>query len=108
MRKLLLALLVVMLAMGTIVAEGQKEAGGKAAPVTLKFAHVYETSEAFHEYALWAADEIAKRTDGRYKIEVFPASSLGKESDIVEGLSLGTVDIVYAGGGFLAGTYGPQ
>ncbi|WP_319562824.1 sialic acid TRAP transporter substrate-binding protein SiaP [Marispirochaeta sp.] len=107
MRRVLLALLIVMVAMGAIVAEGQKEASGKAAPVTLKFAHVYETSEAFHEYALWAAEEIANRTDGRYKIEVFPASSLGKESDIVEGLSLGTVDIVYAGGGFLAGTYGP-
>ena len=28
----------------------------------LKFAHVYETSEPYHTYAVWAAGEIAKRT----------------------------------------------
>jgi tripartite ATP-independent transporter DctP family solute receptor len=73
----------------------------------LKWAHVYETSETFHKWALWAAAEIEKKTDGKYHIEVYPASSLGKEADIVQGLSLGTVDIVYAGAAFVANTYGP-
>ena len=78
-----------------------------AAQSTLKWAHVYETSEPYHTWALWAADEFAKRTDGRYKIEVFPASSLGKESDINEGLGIGTVDIIYTGQLFAGRTYGP-
>jgi tripartite ATP-independent transporter DctP family solute receptor len=73
----------------------------------LKWAHVYETSETFHKWALWAAAEIEKKTNGKYHIEVYPASSLGKEADIVQGLSLGTVDIVYAGAAFVANTYGP-
>jgi tripartite ATP-independent transporter DctP family solute receptor len=73
----------------------------------LKWAHVYETSETFHKWALWAAAEIGKRTSGKYDIEVYPASSLGKEADIVQSLSLGTVDIVYAGTAFVANTYGP-
>ncbi|MFO1035924.1 MAG: sialic acid TRAP transporter substrate-binding protein SiaP [Geminicoccaceae bacterium] len=77
------------------------------AQTTLKWAHVYETSEPYHEWALWAADEIKKRTDGRYAIEVFPASSLGKESDINEGLGLGTVDIIYTGQLFAGRFYGP-
>lgn len=77
------------------------------AETTLKFAHVYEISEPYHTWALWAADEIAKRTDGRYKIEVFPASSLGKESDINEGLGLGTVDIIYTGQLFAGRFHGP-
>jgi altronate hydrolase len=34
--------------------------------------------------------EIKKRTNGKYDIEVFPASSLGKETDINQGLTLGT------------------
>jgi TRAP-type C4-dicarboxylate transport system substrate-binding protein len=72
-------------------------AGPAGAQTALKWAHVYEVSEPYHTWALWAADEIGKRTDGRYKIEVFPASSLGKESDINEGLGLGTVDIIYTG-----------
>lgn len=78
-----------------------------AAQTTLKWAHVYETSEPYHTWALWAADEFAKRTDGRYKIDVFPASSLGKESDINEGLGIGTVDIIYTGQLFAGRSYGP-
>ena len=73
----------------------------------LKFAHVYETSEPYHEWALWAADEIEARTDGRYTMEVFPASSLGKEVDINEGLTLGTVDVIYTGNLFAGSSYGP-
>jgi tripartite ATP-independent transporter DctP family solute receptor len=78
-----------------------------AAQTTLKWAHVYEASEPYHTWALWAADEFAKRTDNRYKIEVFPASSLGKESDINEGLGIGTVDIIYTGQLFAGRSYGP-
>jgi tripartite ATP-independent transporter DctP family solute receptor len=82
------------------------------APITfaqtkLKFAHVYETSEPYHAVALWAAGEIAKRTNNRYTVDVFPASSLGKESDLNQGLTLGTVDIIYTGQLFAAPTYGP-
>lgn len=73
----------------------------------LKFAHVYETSEPYHTWALWAADEIKKRSGGKYEMEVFPASSLGKETDINEGLSLGTVDVIWTGFQFAGRSYGP-
>ena len=73
----------------------------------LKWAHVYESSQPYHTWALWAADEIKKRSDGRFEVEVFPASSLGKEVDINEGLSLGTVDIIYTGNQFAGRSYGP-
>jgi hypothetical protein len=63
----------------------------------LKFAHVYETSEPYHTESVWAAAEIKKRTNGKFDIEVFPASTLGKETDINQGLTLGTVDMIYAG-----------
>jgi tripartite ATP-independent transporter DctP family solute receptor len=78
--------------------------GAACAQTKLKFAHVYETSEAYQTAALWAADEIKKRTAGRYEIQVFPASQLGKETDINQGLTLGTVDIIYTGQAFAART----
>jgi tripartite ATP-independent transporter DctP family solute receptor len=81
--------------------------GGASAQTKLKFAHVYETSEPYHTAALWAAGEIAKRTSNRYSVEVFPASTLGKETDINQGLTLGTVDIIYTGQLFAGRTYGP-
>ena len=81
--------------------------GGATAQTKLKFAHVYETSEAYHTAAVWAAGEIAKRTGNRYSIEVFPASSLGKETDINQGITLGTVDIILTGQLFPGRVYGP-
>ncbi|HUL94800.1 MAG TPA: sialic acid TRAP transporter substrate-binding protein SiaP [Usitatibacter sp.] len=77
------------------------------AQTKLKWAHVYEQTEAYHTAAVWAAGEIKKRTHGRYEIEVFPASTLGKETDINQGLTLGTVDIIYTGQLFAGRTYGP-
>jgi tripartite ATP-independent transporter DctP family solute receptor len=81
--------------------------GLASAQTKLKWAHVYETSEPFHKYSVWAAEEIKKRTNGRYDIQVFPASSLGKEADINQGLTLGTVDMVLTGASFAGRSYPP-
>lgn len=78
-----------------------------AAQTKLKWAHVYETSEPYHTQALWAAEEIKKQTNGRYEIGVFPASQLGNENQINEGLSLGTVDIIYTGVAFAGSIHKP-
>jgi tripartite ATP-independent transporter DctP family solute receptor len=82
-------------------------AGTAAAQTNLKWAHVYETSEPFHTESVWAAGEIEKRTDGRYHIDVFPASQLGKEADINQGLTLGSVDIIISGSSFAAREFKP-
>jgi tripartite ATP-independent transporter DctP family solute receptor len=73
----------------------------------LKFAHVYETTEPYHTAAVWAAGEIAKRTGNRYAVDVFPASSLGNETQINQGLTLATVDILYTGQLFAGRAFGP-
>jgi len=78
-----------------------------SAQTKLRWAHVYEITEPYHTEALWAASEIRKRSNGKYDIEVFPASRLGNENQLNEGLGLGTVDIVYVGINFLAATYKP-
>src|SRR5947209_4599142 len=80
---------------------------GAMAQQKLKFAHVYETSEPYHTYAVWAAGEIAKRTSNKYTMDVFPASQLGNETQINQSLSLGTVDVIYTGQAFAARTYPP-
>lgn len=74
---------------------------------TLKWAHVYEEGSDYHQVALWAAEQVKERTDGRIEIDVFPASSLGKEVEINEGLGIGSVDIIYTGPSFVERYYGP-
>ena len=75
------------------------------AQTKLKFAHVYETSEPYHTESVWAAEEIKKRTNGKFEIQVFPASSLGKETDINQGMTLGTVDMIISGLSFAARSF---
>lgn len=81
--------------------------GPAAAQTKLKWAHVYEVAEPYHTEALWAAEEIKKRTNGRYEIQVFPASQLGNENQINEGLGLGTVDMIYTGVAFAGSIHKP-
>ncbi len=71
----------------------------------LKWAHVYEVSEPYHKWSVWAAEEIKKRSNGKFDITVYPASSLGKETDINQGLALGTVDMIISGPSFAARSY---
>ncbi len=75
------------------------------AQTKLKWAHVYETSEPYHTQSVWAAEEIKKRSNGKFDIQVFPASTLGKETDINQGLQLGTVDMIISGPSFAARSY---
>ncbi|NMT64397.1 sialic acid TRAP transporter substrate-binding protein SiaP [Marinobacter orientalis] len=78
------------------------------AQTELRWGHVYESQSPYHEWAESAAEAFEDRTDGRYTIEVFPASSLGKQTDLAEGLELGTVDIIYDGQFFAGRRYGPM
>lgn len=73
-----------------------------AAQTKLKWAHLYETSHPYHRWATWAADEIKKRTAGRYEVQVFPASTLGKQTELNQGLLMGTVDIASSSTSFAA------
>jgi TRAP-type C4-dicarboxylate transport system substrate-binding protein len=93
------------IAFGAALAASLGLSGLAQAQTKLKWAHVYETSEPYHKWSVWAADEFKKRTNGKYEIQVFPASSLGKESDINQGLQLGTVDIILTGASCASNSY---
>ncbi len=92
-------------AIGTLAMGGLLAHGSALAQQKLKWAHVYETSEPYHTESVWAAEEIKKRSNGKFDIQVFPASTLGKETDINQGLTLGTVDMIISGTSFAARTY---
>lgn len=89
----------------TILISGLLFVSQSHAAKTLKWAHSYEVENPYHTWALWASDEIKKRTNGKYEIKVYPASSLGKEVDINEGLTIGSIDIVHTSAAFAGRTY---
>jgi tripartite ATP-independent transporter DctP family solute receptor len=80
-------------------------AGAADAQQRLKFAHVYETNEPYHTEVLWAAQEIQKRTNNKYAVDVHPASALGNEQQINQALPLGTIDMIYTGAAFAGASF---
>lgn len=92
-------------ALGAVAFGTLMVSAGAQAQQKLKWAHAYETSEPYHTESVWAAEEIKKRSNGKFDIQVFPASTLGKETDINQGLTLGTVDMIISGTSFAARTY---
>ena len=92
---------------GAILVAAAIVASPASAQTKLKWAHVYEVNEPYHTEAVWAAEEIKKRTNGKYEIGVFPASQLGNENQINEGLGLGTVDMIYTGTSFAGSIHKP-
>lgn len=61
--------------------------------VVLKLAHHTAIDSAYDIAVKHYADLVNQRTDGRVKIEVYPAAQLGGERDVLEGLKLGTIDM---------------
>jgi tripartite ATP-independent transporter DctP family solute receptor len=67
----------------------------------LKAGHSAAPTEPYHLALTRMAELVDERSEGRLQIEVFPASQLGTEREMVEGLLLGTLDIAVPGAGTL-------
>jgi tripartite ATP-independent transporter DctP family solute receptor len=65
-----------------------------AAQQTLRLGHNISTSSPYHLAAEHFARLVQERTEGRLRIQVFPAGALGNERDMIEGAQLGTIDMV--------------
>jgi tripartite ATP-independent transporter DctP family solute receptor len=67
-------------------------------PKTLKLGYILSTSSQLGAGAAVFADEIAKQTQGRYRIEQYPNSALGGEVEMLKAVQLGTVDLAFITG----------
>lgn len=102
MKKLLAAVLATVMLLGvtacgnkndTPAADGDNT--GTTSTTVLKMGHVYSETYPMHLAMLAMADEVYEKTEGRYKIEIHANSSLGNESDLNEGVNIGTVDMAF-------------
>src|SRR5580704_7665701 len=67
-------------------------------PKTLKLGYILSAHSQLGAGAAVFADEIAKRTDGRYQVEQYPNSALGGEVEMLKAVQLGTVDLAFITG----------
>jgi tripartite ATP-independent transporter DctP family solute receptor len=72
------------------------------------FGHILAPTTAHHRELLWAADEIARRTEGRYRVTVYPEGQLGTtDAQVIEGFATGTADMAYLSFGHLLDAFPP-
>jgi tripartite ATP-independent transporter DctP family solute receptor len=64
-----------------------------AADVTLKLGHIADPANPYAQGGQKFADLVAEKSDDSVEVQVFPSSQLGNQRDLVEGLTLGTVDM---------------
>jgi tripartite ATP-independent transporter DctP family solute receptor len=72
-------------------------------PIALKLGHAVAPEHPYHLGAMKFSELVANRTKGRVKIDVYPSTQLGNERDMVEGLQLGTIDLVVTSTGPVGG-----
>ncbi len=89
-RALFLALVPVLSALVSAVADAQTAPPTK--PLVLRFAH-YQPRGPAVEGEGWFAEEVARRTNGRVKIEVGWAEALGKARELPDLLKSGAIDL---------------
>ncbi|PYE86598.1 TRAP transporter substrate-binding protein [Phyllobacterium leguminum] len=70
---------------------------GLAEAKTLKLGHLGNEDNSWHKAAMKFAEEVKARTNGELEVQVFPNEQLGKETDLIKGLQLGTVDFTITG-----------
>src|SRR4051812_27601939 len=64
----------------------------------LKLGHILGPGSQLGAGAVAFAEEITKRTGGRYKVEVYPNAALGGEVEAIKAVQQGTVDVTFVTG----------
>lgn len=61
-------------------------------PITMRIAHAQPTTHGYHVWAEKFRDDLKALVGSRIDVKIFPNAQLGKETEYIEGLKLGTVD----------------
>lgn len=92
MKKLSVLLVAFMLLAATFASTAQ-------AATTIKLGHVLNTDHTWHKCLTGFANDVKKETKGNVIIKIYPSGQLGNEKDMVEGLTMQTIDAGLIGGG---------
>lgn len=99
----ILALLLSLVAVFSLFGCGSKDADGGHTVYTISWAHSSSTNDRLALATEKMAAELEEASGGRLKIEHYPASQLGAEREILEGVALGTIDCGIISSGVVAG-----
>ncbi len=71
--------------------------GKKDDTVTWKLGHNANTDHIWHQTAAKFSSVVEEKSGGKMKVKVFPNGQLGSETDMINSVRLGTLDVVLSG-----------
>lgn len=88
--------------------DSAKDSGGAASDsedkvYTLRYAHDHMPESPFQESAEEFKDIVEEKSDGRIKVEIYPAEQVGAGREVLEALQLGSVEMINMPVAFFAG-----
>jgi len=99
MKKLLVILLAFVLCFTALAGCGggssEPAAEESTEPITIKIAHTDSSSRSTNTWAEWLGEYLEEQAPGRFKVEVYSDGQLGDTTDVIAGLGLGTVEMVF-------------
>jgi len=95
-------------ALVAVVALTQSAAIGTAAAQTkFRLAHTVNTEDSMHLAMVEFSKKVAARTNNAVQIDIFPSGQLGNDVKVLEGVRLGTIDMVLGGNPFFS-SFAPE
>ncbi len=95
MKKILALVMVIALCLTSFAACGNQGGGDAEGPITIKIGHTDSSQRSTHVWAEWLGEYLEEKAPGRFNIEVYSDGQLGDSPDLVAGLGLGTVNMVF-------------
>lgn len=97
MKKVFLFVMVAMVAMFSLGEESYSFFGKKNKSVEWKLGHNANTDHIWHKTSVKFAELVEEKSEGKMKINIFPNGQLGSETDMINSVRLGTLDMVLTG-----------
>ncbi len=83
-------------AAGDAAADAADTAGYTGEAIEISLAHNLAVGSVLDQACNKLAELVSEKSGGKIKIVVYPAAQLGNERDMIEGIQMGTIDIVLA------------
>ncbi|MCP1314408.1 MULTISPECIES: TRAP transporter substrate-binding protein [unclassified Halomonas] len=80
--------------LGTVLLGAQS---ALAADYTLRFGHLANEQNIWHQAAVKFKEEVEANSDGRIEVRLYPSEQLGSEMDVINSIQLGTADMTITG-----------
>lgn len=67
----------------------------KESPIVVKIGHTDSSTRSTHQWSLWLGKYLEEKAPGKFIVEVYPDGQLGDTPDLVAGIKLGTVNVMF-------------